>query len=405
MVTVSPAITSRANKDGKFQLAIRVTKDRKSSYILLGQFVTKDQWDKSAKRVKRNHPNSSRLNALLAKKVTEVNSSLLGQHLEDNLSTVQDIQKTYLNKKEKKSFFDEAEKYLFNLKEAGKYNRYVSEKPRVKRFREFLKQKDIAFEDITVSLLKRFKAWLQGKHNASERTAINYLIVIRTVFNQAIKSGYVDSNYYPFGKDKMPIRFPDSLKLGLSKEELKALIELDLSKYPKMFHARNIWLFSFYFAGMRASDVLRLKWSDIREGRLYYQMGKNTKAGSLKVPEQAILILEQYQSQKRKAHDVVFPELKMIDNFSDTFLVQRKISYGVKNINKYLKRIAEIAGFDKKLTMHLARHTFGGLSGDRIPIQMLQKLYRHSNITTTINYQQSFIYKDADDALDAVLNS
>lgn len=57
-----------------------------------------------------------------------------------------------------------------------------------------------------------------------------------------------------------------------------------------------------------------------------------------------------------------------------------------------------------KLTMHLVRHTFGALSGDRIPIQLLQKLYLHSNITTTINYQQAFIYKDADDALDAVLN-
>jgi hypothetical protein len=43
------------------------------------------------------------------------------------------------------------------------------------------------------------------------------------------------------------------------------------------------------------------------------------------------------------------------------------------------------------------------LSGDKISIQMLQKLYRHSSITTTIGYQSSFIHKDADDALGAVL--
>ena len=54
--------------------------------------------------------------------------------------------------------------------------------------------------------------------------------------------------------------------------------------------------------------------------------------------------------------------------------------------------------------MYIARHTFGNISGDRIPIQMLQKLYRHLNVTTMINYQTSFILKDADDALDAVLN-
>ena len=45
----------------------------------------------------------------------------------------------------------------------------------------------------------------------------------------------------------------------------------------------------------------------------------------------------------------------------------------------------------------------GNISGDKIPIQMLQKLYRHSDITTTINYQQSFINKDTDDALETVI--
>lgn len=53
--------------------------------------------------------------------------------------------------------------------------------------------------------------------------------------------------------------------------------------------------------------------------------------------------------------------------------------------------------------MHIARHTFGNISGDKIPIQLLQKLYRHSSITTTVGYQQNFIHKDADEALDAVL--
>jgi len=54
--------------------------------------------------------------------------------------------------------------------------------------------------------------------------------------------------------------------------------------------------------------------------------------------------------------------------------------------------------------MHIARHTFGNISGDKIPIQMLQKLYRHSNISTTINYQANFMHKEEDDAIDKVIN-
>ena len=54
--------------------------------------------------------------------------------------------------------------------------------------------------------------------------------------------------------------------------------------------------------------------------------------------------------------------------------------------------------------MHIARHSFGNISGDKIPIQMLQKLYRHSSITTTVNYQSNFMHKETDDALEKVVN-
>jgi hypothetical protein len=33
-----------------------------------------------------------------------------------------------------------------------------------------------------------------------------------------------------------------------------------------------------------------------------------------------------------------------------------------------------------------------------------KKLYHHSSVTTTINYQVNFIHKEADDALDSVVN-
>ncbi len=85
--------------------------------------------------------------------------------------------------------------------------------------------------------------------------------------------------------------------------------------------------------------------------------------------------------------------------------VSRKIGTATKKLNKYLKKIAEQMELEKKLTMHIARHTFGNLSGDKIPIQMLQKLYRHTSITTTINYQGNFIYKDEDDAIESVIGT
>lgn len=54
--------------------------------------------------------------------------------------------------------------------------------------------------------------------------------------------------------------------------------------------------------------------------------------------------------------------------------------------------------------MHIARHTFGNIAGDTIHPFMLQKLYRHSDLKTTLNYQANFIHKEADDALNSVVN-
>lgn len=405
MATVKVVIRKKPNAQGLYPITVRITKNRKSSFCYTGQYIALKHWDEKHQRVKKSHPNSTRLNTLLLKKLSEVNKQLLNDELEDKDGTAQDVRKSVLEQKTKHSFFVEAQKYMDILRAEGKYNQYTTNKPRIERFREFLKDKDIKFQEITVSLLLQFKAYLKGHYKVSERTAVNTLILIRTIYNRGIKSGIVDQKHYPFGRNKIVIKFPDTEKLGLSKEEVALLEAVNLSDNPKMHHARNLWLFSFYFAGMRVSDVLKLRWRDFLEGRLFYQMGKNDKAGSLKIPDKAQAILEQYIGEQSSRDDLIFPELRVVDDFSDIYLVQRKTSYAVKNINKYLKRLASKLGIQKKMTMHVARHTFGNISGDRIPIQMLQKLYRHSDITTTINYQKAFIYKDADDALDAVLNS
>jgi len=46
-----------------------------------------------------------------------------------------------------------------------------------------------------------------------------------------------------------------------------------------------------------------------------------------------------------------------------------------------LKKVAAKLNITKKMSMHIARHSFGNISGDKIPIQMLQKLYRHLSVT------------------------
>lgn len=420
MTSIKIVLRQKKGKDNTFPLAIRITKDRKTSFIHVGHDIKQSEWDADNQRVKKSHPNSTRLNNYLLAKLAEANDKALTLETATDHVTARTV-KQKIKPTGGGTFFAQAKIYLDDLYKAGNYNVYNADKPRIKRFRAFLDNSDIAFADITVTLLKRFILYLKTCHTLSsqektktgkpakskkpmaDRTITNHLIVIRTIINDAIEAKIHDSKNYPFGKDGISINLTGGLKIGLTSDEVKTLESLDLSDSPKEDHARNVWLVSFYFAGVRAGDTLLLMRCDFQNGRLYYSMNKNSKADSLKVSEKVINIIERYQAMNN-AHGLLFPELSGLDDLNNKYEVQRITSYADKNLNKHLRRVAEKAGIDKKLTMHIARHTFGNIAGDKIPVPMLQKLYRHSDIATTIRYQQNFIHKATDEALEAVTN-
>jgi len=366
----------------------------------LKQNLKESEWDAEAQKVRKSHPNSARLNSLIIAKKSEINDQLIALDQEKKDTSVAVVRKT-IRQKAGVGFFEQAKIYCSELEKNGKFNRKSADSPRINRFKEFIGQSEIAFVEISPSLLRQFQAYLRGERRVSERTVVNHLVVIRTIFNQAIAAGLVDFKYYPFGKGKVSIKFPDSAKIGLTAEEVKLLEDAELT--GGLHHARNLWLISFYFAGMRVSDVLRLKWSDFQNDRLYYAMGKNLKVGSLKVPEKAKNILSEYPQDS--VHDLVFPDLAKLSSLSNSYTVQRYIKTRVKSCKDYLRQIAKKAEIEKELTMHIARHTFAQISSDKIPVNILQKLYRHSDIKTTMGYQSNFINKHIDDALDAVLGA
>lgn len=404
MATIKAVLRKKQNADGSYPIAIRITKNRKPAYIYIGHSVQAHEWDSVSQAVVKSHPNAARLNNFILAKKAEASNKTLEAETKDESVSVKAIKNT-IKPKGDKTFFARAADYLKGLKDTGRYNSYNAEKPRIKQFKEFLGGSDIAFSDISVGLLRRFDIHLKSTRNVSERTIINHMIVIRTIFNKAVDDGVATKDNYPFGKGKISIKFPSGTKIGISRDDVAKLEQVHLDN-QNHHHARNLWLISYYFAGARISDVLRLRWSDFKDLRLHYTMGKNNKSGSLKVVEKAITILDEYRQQKENANDLIFPDLKILPNLDDDFEVQRAIALADNKYNKMLRKfVAPKAKIEGKLTMHIARHTFATFAGDTIPTQMLQKLYRHSDIRTTIGYQANFINKESDDALCAVIGS
>lgn len=118
----------------------------------------------------------------------------------------------------------------------------------------------------------------------------------------------------------------------------------------------------FFCAGIRVGDLIQLRWVNITsDGRLYYQMGKNRKARDLILVEQAKEIISFYFKEGINPNDYIFPLLNSQESYAnavtqeqkDTMQTELKMKLlnqiSAKNalINKYLKKIAGLAGLQK----------------------------------------------------------
>jgi len=395
--------TADQKKDGTCPIAIRIIKDRKPRYVFSGQYIHEKDWNKELRRVKKSHPNSKRINNLLIKKMAEVNDTVLELETDKESITSKEIKDKIKKVRKNISFFDLAAQRIRNYQKKGTYSVGNAEQSIVNNLKKFVERDNLYFQDISVSFLERFKAFCSSDLGHSSRTITNQLIFIRTMFNIAIKDVIVDSKYYPFAGDNVKIRISSGLKIGLTKNEIESIENLKLEPGTSIWHTRNVWLFSFYFAGIRISDVLKLKWSDFKDDRLNYVMHKNEKPVTLKIPDKANEIIKVHRKERKGPENYVFPWLNKA-NQNDKRDLFRKSRSASRLFNNYLKKIAKLAGIDKNLSNHIARHSFGNIAGDKIHPLMLQKLYRHSDLKTTINYQSNFIHKEADEALDSVVN-
>ena len=211
MATVKAVLRKKKNPEGHFPIAIRITKDRKSSYLGTGQYIEEKYWDEKNRCVRKSHPNANVINNFILIKTSEANTKVIEAETNLDYQTVSSIRKKIAGDK-KIDFFAVAEIHLKNLQNRGKFHQYDTEVGRLKKFKKFLGRSQLSFNELNVSLLKKFEAYLLHDKKRSPRTVVNYLILIRTIYNLAISESIVDRGRYPFGKGKVQIKIPETQK-------------------------------------------------------------------------------------------------------------------------------------------------------------------------------------------------
>lgn len=287
-------------------------------------------------------------------------------------------------------------------------------------FRKKRRMADITVADMTVELLTRFDNFLHKWENERDpgkllhpNTIEVQFNILRTLVHRAIEVGIMEASKDPFLVFKY--KGVKTIKEKLDDSEMERIINLELEEGSLIWHCKNYFLFSYYCAGIRAADLIQLRWGNVTaSGRLHYQMGKNHKERDLLLVEQAIEILRHYQREDAKAMDYIFPLLSNDAEYAgyvtqaDKDRMRPELRHKMyqdissKNalINKYLKKIAEKAEIEKPLSMHISRHSFAHIAQESgAESSAIKNILGHSNLATTERYMGSFDTTKTDETL------
>lgn len=200
-----------------------------------------------------------------------------------------------------------------------------------------------------------YENWVRGRGFKSS-TASHYLARMRGVLNFGIVEGYLI--YNPSKGVRIPaVKVAE--RVYLTAEELRKLKECRTERYAYM---ENPFLFAC-LTGLRVSDVSKLRWEDVQEGRIIFRQKKTNNLQYLDINPQA------FEYMGERGEGLVFP------HFTRTVT------------DRYLKKWAERAGVSKHISFHTARHTFAVLMlSAGVDIYTLSKLLGHKSINTTQVY-------------------
>ena len=192
MASIYPVLRKKTNKYGLYPIAIRITLNRRTTYLYTGQYIEAKFWDNKKGKVKNSHLNASRLNHLILSKMVEANQKLLESEASGRKLSVGKL-KDSIKRETNNDFKSVADIYLNNIKDRKKSNQYKTEKNRVEQFLNFAGN-DIKFHEIDVALLNNFSSFLQFKKNRAKRTVVNFMICIRAIYNLALTANRADRN-------------------------------------------------------------------------------------------------------------------------------------------------------------------------------------------------------------------
>lgn len=386
---------SKTNADGLAPVYIRITAAGRRVYQSTAIFIKPEMWNSRQGKV-RNVYNTTidaeEINARLEKIRTEYLQTISLLKAQGRPVTANAI------KEKTRSGIASPGSRSMNILSYGKkindrvrktsYNYFKKRNTILKHLENFCNGSPPGFDEIDRDWIMDFYYYLREDIKNGPNTARRAIKILRTIYQEAITDELTVMRN-PF--DLVKFKKEDSSISNLSQDELEAVRTVELKPESWMWHARNYFLAQMYLAGMRISDLCQLQKKHRIGKRVDYSMKKTGTVKSILITSQLKEILDYYTSRDPDNPNM-FPILPdPLTTYTNDEQLSLMIGRKTALINKYLDKLKGVAGIDKSLTTHVARHTFADHARrSGWSVYDISKALGHSSIKITENYLARF---------------
>lgn len=367
---------NRIAKDGTCAIMVRITLSGDMLAFNSKLSARPDQWDTAKGRMKATSKANKEKNLALDEIMTSIFNHYRIIERRESVVTVEKIRNAFLGFDDRRDtlltlfgrYLDNAQK----LEGISKSKATVQKYERCyKRLFDFMKKvyhiSDISLKDMKYEFIVDFESYLRRDCGCCNNTAAKFIQTLRMIVIYARNNGAIFSD--PFVNYKIHLEQVD--RGFLTMEELKIIAEKEI-KIKRLAQVRDIFLFSC-FTGLAYIDVFNLMPEHIKpgpDGKMWIMTHRQKTNTMVTVPLLPIPleILRKYEGKCKNGK-----VLPMLSN---------------QRLNSYLKELADICGINKRITFHLARHTFATTItlANGMPMETVSKLLGHTQIKTTQIY-------------------
>ena len=261
------------------------------------------------------------------------------------------------------------------------------------QFKNFLSEKESEKEgklfvgNITEELVRDFLVWGLERERKTD-TVEKYFETISKICKQASVDGLlcgasalaIADIILEDSLDDSSIR---SIKY-LTPEEMSKFVNIDRGIISnKVDDALDMFKFAYFSCGLRISDIITLRWHDIDldKKELCKIQVKTRGRNIIPLTDKAIEILEKW---KNRYNVFVFGLLSDDFDLKDEEKLRTRRNSLTSTINKRLKSISKKAQLEKKVTFHMARHSWAVSALEQgMSMSMISSLLGHTSTVIT----------------------